>query len=518
MMKKILYILNFALSVIGLMIGVAACYDDKGNYDYSELPDITIEAKDTVYVTQFKILELPIDMKLDGSEESDYEFSWRIWPNEVKGVWKQKNICKTKNLSYTVTEIPGSYSLVLTCHNKKSGVNTYKSILLVVQGIITEGWMVLQEKDGKSDFDIIMSPYFSNRVDKDQILHDVYKSINQEQLEGRGVKIGSFFCLGRYQNVTILTDKGGVRLNAITMQKTFDISTLMADMSDWKPENYIFYHYYWSSGRYGYDAIVSNGRFYEYSAIKVMGFTTYIEPILKDGMTYKASPYAPRYFDYYLAIIYDELGGRFLCFPNNNGGSTWILQEMPDNASGSVVNMKNMHAKLRYMDTGFNNYDYGLFEDWDTHTNTLYAFNFDLKTNVDKAKYSAVKCPEIQNASYFAIGDLGPVFYYATDRDIYQYDYAGTNTGNKVYSLANSEEKITGMKIFKPCVDRFIPSHPYNNKVLIISTYNKRSKEGKVYMYYVNVSNGAIDISSEKIFSGFGEILDMEYNFPKYGS
>lgn len=132
--------------------------------------------------------------------------------------------------------------------------------------------------------------------------------------------------------------------------------------------------------------------------------------------------------------------------------------------------------------------------------------------------YSAANCPEIQNASHFAVGDLGPVFYYATDRDIYQYDYTGSNTGKKVYSLANSEERITGMKIFKPCVDRFIKSHPYNNKILIISTYNESSKEGKVYMYYINVSNGAIDTSSEKTFSGFGQILDMEYNYPKYGS
>ena len=37
-------------------------------------------------------------------------------------------------------------------------------------------------------------------------------------------------------------------------------------------------------------------------------------------------------------------------------------------------------------------------------------------------------------------------------------------------------------------------------------------------MYYINVSNGTIDVSSEKVFSGFGKIIDMEYNFPKYGS
>ena len=55
-------------------------------------------------------------------------------------------------------------------------MKTYKQIHLVVQGSITEGWMVLQEKDGKTDFDLIMSPYFSNRVTQDEILHDVYKT------------------------------------------------------------------------------------------------------------------------------------------------------------------------------------------------------------------------------------------------------------------------------------------------------------------------------------------------------
>ena len=74
------------------------------------------------------------------------------------------------------------------------------------------------------------------------------------------------------------------------------------------------------------------------------------------------------------------------------------------------------------------------------------------------------------------------------------------------------------MKIFKPCIHRFIPNHPYNNKVLILSTYNESKKEGKIYMYYINEVNGMIDIASEKVFEGFGEILDMEYNYPKYGT
>ena len=59
-MKKIIYIFLF----IPLMINLAACYDDMGNYDYTDLPDIDIKIQDTVYATQFKTLELTADVGL----------------------------------------------------------------------------------------------------------------------------------------------------------------------------------------------------------------------------------------------------------------------------------------------------------------------------------------------------------------------------------------------------------------------------------------------------------------------
>ena len=46
-MKKIIYLFFF----IPLMINLAACYDDTGNYDYTDLPDVDIKMQDTVYAT-----------------------------------------------------------------------------------------------------------------------------------------------------------------------------------------------------------------------------------------------------------------------------------------------------------------------------------------------------------------------------------------------------------------------------------------------------------------------------------
>ena len=138
------------LFIIPLLITLVSCYDDKGNYDYINLPDITIKAKDTVNVTQFHTLELPADVYLDGEVEIDYEFSWRIWSNNIGGVNQQKVIGDTQNLVYKVTDAPGTYTLVLTVRNKITDVKTYKQIPVVISGSITEGWMVCMKKTGKA--------------------------------------------------------------------------------------------------------------------------------------------------------------------------------------------------------------------------------------------------------------------------------------------------------------------------------------------------------------------------------
>lgn len=503
--------------LFGLLMCFAGCYSDDGNYDYTELPDIKIETEEEISATQFKTLEVPVSVDFGEADESEYEYIWRIWSNDPGSDYK-KEIARTKDLSYKVDEMPGSYTLVLTCRNKRTGVDVYKEMKLMVQGYITEGWLVLHEQDGKTDFDLVMTPFFSHRVTEDDVIHNVYESVNGERLEGRGVKIGSYMALGRYQYVTILTDKGGVRLEATKMQKAFDLSTLFRDGKKWNPQNYIFWHYYWSPGRDGYDAIISDGRFYEFTPIGT-GFSAYTEPVLKDGRTYRSAAYAPRWFDYHQGIIFDELRGGFVSIALN----TWVLQDMPEANSEQMFDWNTLNGSLLYMDTGFNKWEYGLIEDWNTHKRTLYAFNFDTKTNIAKGMWKADNCPEIENAGYYAVGQRGPVFYYATERDIYLYDYSGTNTASKVYTLddaagENTAEKITGMKILKPCVDRVIASHDYDNKVLVLSTYNENTREGKVYMYYINEGNGLIDRNSEKRFDGFGEILDMDYNWAKYGS
>ena len=51
-MNKIINIL-FTVPLVWVL---ASCYDDKGNYDYTELDKVAISMQDTVYATQFRTL------------------------------------------------------------------------------------------------------------------------------------------------------------------------------------------------------------------------------------------------------------------------------------------------------------------------------------------------------------------------------------------------------------------------------------------------------------------------------
>ena len=53
-MKRLVYIIVFAL-------GLTACYDDKGSYDYHDICEVNIEGVESVYETVYRESVLEID-------------------------------------------------------------------------------------------------------------------------------------------------------------------------------------------------------------------------------------------------------------------------------------------------------------------------------------------------------------------------------------------------------------------------------------------------------------------------
>ncbi len=491
-----------------LVMGMGACFEDKGNYDYKELPVVGITNIEEKYgISQFDTLRITPHLILEQGSEGDYDYLWRIWSSS--GLSPFTTMSEKLELEYWVSELPGSYNINLTVTERSTGLQESYDMSLTVSGIITEGWMVLHEKDGKTDFDLITDRFFVNRIlDKDVRHRNVYEMTHGEPFPGKIVKLGSFWFPLKHW-VYLFTENGGIRLSGGTMQTAADLSSLFLEGGDnLQPAGYGFI-YYWNSQGRGAEVLISNGHFY----INPWWGSTFVEPVCQNGLTYHAAPFVARKMRWsFVSVIYDELQARFL----QVNSQVMQVNTFPSNSTG-VFDVNNMNADMCFLETGFNGYEYAVMKNRTTGEYSLCLLDFTSEeNNFAKQQYSMADWPGVDRAINYAVGARGNVFYYCTSEAVYMSNM--DNKPAKECLTVPADEKITSMRLLKPNEHGYLTNHPYDSKVLIVGTWNETTQEGKVYMYYVNETDGVIDMDSMKVFDGFGKILDMDYNWAPYGS
>lgn len=142
-------------NIIWLLLGILACscYEDKGNYDYHEIPEInSIDSVKSWYTKySFDTLKIYPDIQTRGVDE--YKYWWVIY----NGNTFLDTLCRTKDLTYIVSQPMGSYRLLFSATSLSTGVETRKSTFLEVTSQTSKGWYVVKTVEGGTDMD-----YFSN--------------------------------------------------------------------------------------------------------------------------------------------------------------------------------------------------------------------------------------------------------------------------------------------------------------------------------------------------------------------
>lgn len=105
---KQLYIIGFLLFFSGL----CGCYEDKGNYDYTETFEITIDSLKESYTLYALVDTLRISPEVS-PVNAEYDFHWCVYQTNVQGYApKLDTIATTRELVYPMTLDPGSYQIV----------------------------------------------------------------------------------------------------------------------------------------------------------------------------------------------------------------------------------------------------------------------------------------------------------------------------------------------------------------------------------------------------------------------
>lgn len=153
--------------VVPLLISalvLTSCYEDKGNYDYVDLPQSEVRGIAETYVSNLlDVLDIDPQITVSGKDQ-ECDCMWMCYD---KNDFKKKidTLSTDRHLSYKMNLPLSTYQLIFAYKNKKTNVTKYVNSTLTVQSVYSSGWYVLKEKGGNTDLDL-----FADNTKKEDIL------------------------------------------------------------------------------------------------------------------------------------------------------------------------------------------------------------------------------------------------------------------------------------------------------------------------------------------------------------
>ena len=196
-MKKLSHIL-LGMAVLGSGI-LAGCYDDKGNYDYRDINEMTVtvlaknqdgremligedgycrykqpSSTDTLWVTY-----TPEVKQSERNDESNLEYSWRIgYTKDNKYV---VDTVSTKELTLTFPpQRTTAYSVVFSVTDLSTNLSFYQSLQITTVKPYINSWLVLNGAKGDRRISAVEEPDSSAYI----FTADAYMDLGYETFSG----------------------------------------------------------------------------------------------------------------------------------------------------------------------------------------------------------------------------------------------------------------------------------------------------------------------------------------------
>lgn len=522
MLNKIYNQRFFLLFSLIFAISFSGCYKDKGNYNYSVLPDSVLIEQGSYPVLIEKVLgvdQLIVEPRiLYGGDLSDLTFTWEKWDEQKREFvsFYDGKVLDYKLEKNAVFPENGIYTLRLSIINKKlfsnagdlrAGAIFSNLITLKLGAPVMRGLMVLHGNGENTDIGLISTPIFMadiNYPSLNRVLTNYYSLYNYgEKLRGIGKQIISTYpsSFNQQQSVFVNTDQEHLMLDMILFQKTGDYSTLLANPSDiqGKPE------FLSGVSKNQLRMLVDNGKVF-------YGFM--IGPLLNENFNYYAAPYSvivgrsgnPFGQPGIGGVAFDIISKRFLY--TGNGNMTNQIELFPQNSNTAVnLNPADMKADLIYMDIRtIRGMTLAIMKDIQTGERYLAEFNFANNTDLTKVaqgRYQLSSLPDYQDMRLFAFGKTTVLNYYSSKNKLYQFGYNQAGVSSNLQADFGDEE-ITMVKILKYENSSQLV-YQFSNEVLVVGTLTPEGK-GKLYTYRMNLLNGTLTLNDT--YHGFDRIYD----------
>ena len=168
-MRKNIYV----LLLLSLIMVLGSCYSDKGNYDYEDVNEITVDlggAKYTYVVGNVAKLEPTLTFATREIAESELEYNWTL---------NGEFISDKRVLEFTVEKIASQVECQLRVTNPKTGL-TYigRTAMDFTQKYNLYGWLVLSKDEQASYLNFMTATGTDAQVYEEHL--KVYQEQNRE--------------------------------------------------------------------------------------------------------------------------------------------------------------------------------------------------------------------------------------------------------------------------------------------------------------------------------------------------
>ena len=527
-----------------------SCYEDKGNYDYTELNEISVvtpTAGTHFAVDRYDTLRIEPQLAFTKGQmaEEQLSYKWEMYLNDWANTEAQSLVlCEERTLNTMITR-PASttdYALVLTVTDRQTGVAYRTHYSLSIQPSVLSGLMVLQDDGGRCRLDYLASTYAEPAFAANRHIKDAYAAANNGQ-SLKGTPRGVSFSLvekssyePQVKNLYVWTDQQVARVSSadftlehadndlfMVAPDVIDVSQIERSQSN----NYV-------------TIMVNNGqaRALNQQATLSYGyqFSRELKPnsSLTGEMRFAPWVYQPELFGSqtgYCAILYDEIGKRFVKVASNYDAEPAIFafNEQEEDNKTTYFDVNNIGMDMLWMGRNYGALAYALFTDGTKRH--LYRMRFNVASTTTDANGNEEVNPQIYRqaaAKYdFSAAEGGDealflecgryaanTLIYATPRNLYSYDF----NAQKAILLNDpfpEGEEITAMKIYN--VEYYTANlQAVSGTLLYVATWN--GTEGKVYEFPINRTtlrlNNRDDADGNlkapyNVFTGFGRVVSM---------
>lgn len=506
---------KYALFLLFFTGALYSCKKDLGNYNYTT-PNLPVQdtagIAATYSVEQYSNLKINPTIHYSG-DTSNLNYQWVTYAKSLSSpvLGAPTVISNQRNLNVSLNISPGTYYLELDITDKTNSYKTASRSVLNVLASIETGWLVLHTLNNQSDVDFIASTNLSP-TGPNKRASNLFQAVIGNKIAGDGQVIG----FSRRSNsifnwITIGTDQNIERVNG------FSFSLIGANKDLFRrPLTSNSFQAHINNG--SNELLIGNGLLY------VLPWGLSVQDALFNAPyngDYTLAPYfVYNDFSPFGALVYDQKYGKFLYTGQTFNNNFIQFKPAAVTTPAQAFDPSNVGKTLLFMDRGYNKYAYAFFKDQTGNSRYLYVLNQTLSDagKLAVATYDMSALPEITNAQFYQVGDLGNVALYATSNTVYRFDYSGTKAATVNFSVP-ANEKITAMKIFKPQSNMNAPVAEFtltNNSVIYIATWD--GTQGKLYELSINVASGIINPVPLKTYTGFGKIKDMVAKFRGSGS